>query len=324
VKAIKCTKYGPPEVLKIVNIEKPKPNDNQILIKNYSTTVTVGDCRVRGFKVPPSFWLPARLTLGIIKPKNDILGGEFSGKIEETGKNVKKYRIGDEIFAFTGHNFGAYAEYVLLDEKSCIAVKPENLTFEQSSALSFGGISSLHFIEKCNIKKNEKIVIYGASGSLGTYAVQLAKYYGANVTGICGTSNLEIIKQIGADNVIDYRKTDLSEIDEKFDIFFDTVGKADISKSIKLIKPNGHYIHAVTDPFTEMKIKKIIKNTEIKFIGGTYKPNIDYINKIRELAVNNKIRPVIDRVYNFDDIVLAHEYVDKGHKKGNVVIKIVE
>jgi NADPH:quinone reductase-like Zn-dependent oxidoreductase len=324
MKAIKCIKYGSPNVLKIVNIEKPKLKDNQILVKNYATSVTIADCRVRGFVVPSSFWLPARLALGFSKPRQSILGGELSGKIEGIGKNIKKYNVGDEIFAFTGHKLGSYAEYIILSENDCIAIKPKNLTFGQSAVLSFGGITALHFLEKAKLQKNEKILIYGASGSVGTYAIQLAKYFGAFVTGICGTNNLNMIKEIGADSVLDYTKTDLSDINEKYDIVFDAVGKGDITKSIALIRPNGRYIHLVTDPLTELRIRRKLKNTMVKLIGGTYNANLKQIEYIRKMAVENIIKPVIDKYFNFNEIVSAHEYVDKGHKKGNVVIKIID
>jgi NADPH:quinone reductase-like Zn-dependent oxidoreductase len=322
MKAIKCTKYGLPEVLEIVDINKPKPKNNEILIKNYATTVTIADCRVRGFSVPASFWLFAKLALGFWKPRKPVLGNEFSGIIEEVGKNVTKFKIGDEIFAFTGHNFGAYAEYICINENSCIAIKPKNLSFEQSAALSFGGITALHFLKKSKIKTGDKILVYGASGSVGTYAVQLSKYFGAIVTGICSKENLELIKNIGADNVIDYTKTDLIDISEKYDIFFDTVGKGNISKSIKLIKPYGRYIHTVTDIFTDIIIKLKLFGKEIKLIGGTYDANIEQINYIGKLAREGVIKPVIDKKFNFNEIISAHEYVEKGHKKGNVIIKI--
>jgi NADPH:quinone reductase-like Zn-dependent oxidoreductase len=326
IKAIVCTKYGAPEVLKMVEVEKPTPKDNEVLIKNYSTTVTVADCRVRGFDVPASFWLPAKLALGFSKPRQPILGNELSGIIEAVGKNVTKWKVGDEIFAFSGHKMGAYLEFCVLKDTDVIAVKPQNMNFEQSVALSFGGITALYFLKKANIQKGEKILIYGASGSVGTYAVQLAKYFGANVTGICSTTNLELLKNIGADAVIDYTATDLSEINEKFDIVFDVVGKADISKSIKLIKPNGRYLHAVTTPATEMKIRLKLLNTKIKLFGGTYNENIsaELIHSIKKLAEEGYITPVIDKKFDFDDIVSAHEYVGKGHKKGNVVIQIID
>ena len=325
MKAIICTKYGiPKEVLKMVEVKKPIPKDNEVLIKNYATTVTVADCRVRGFDVPASFWLPAKLVLGFSKPRQSILGNELSGVIETVGKNVTKWKVGDEVFAYTGQRLGAYAEFLCLNEYDNIAIKPEKLSFKQSAALSFGGHAALHFLKKSNIKEGESILIYGASGSVGTHAVQLAKFFGATVTGVCSTGNLELVKSIGADAVIDYTKTDLSEIKEKFDIFFDTVGKADIFKSIQLIKLNGRYLHAVTTPATEMKIRLKLLNTKIKLFGGTYTPTLEDQNFISKLAHEGFITPVIDQEFDFNEIVSAHEYVGKGHKKGNVVIKIAE
>ena len=322
MKAIKCLQYGNPEVLKMVEIDKPKPKDNEILIKNYATTVTVADCRVRGFNVPASFWLPARLFLGISKPRKQILGNELSGVIEEVGKNVSKFKTGDKVFAFTSKNMGAYAEYICLDENRCIALKPKKLSFGQSAALSFGGITALYFLEKCKIKNGEKILIYGASGSVGTSAVQLAKHFGANVTGVCSTENMELVKKTGAHNVIDYTKTDLSDIKEEYDIFFDAVGKADIPKSIKLLKPYGRYVHIVADPFTILKIKSKLAKKDIEIIGGSYNANVEQINCIKKFADDGFFVPVIDKQFDFTEIALAHEYVDKGHKKGNVIINI--
>lgn len=324
MKAIKCPKYGPPGVLKVVNIEKPKPKDNEILVKNYYTTVTVADCRIRGFKVPASFWLPARLFLGLFRPKQSILGNELSGIIEDVGKNIEKFHSGDEIFAFTSKKMGAYAEYVCLDENMCIALKPKNLSFEQSAALSFGGITALFFLDKCKVKKGEKILIYGASGSVGTSLVQIAKYFGANVTGICSSENMEMVKNIGADSVYDYKKTDLSDINEKYDIFIDAVGKGNVKKSINVIKQNYRYIHIVADPFTLMKINSKSSGKNIEIIGGTYIANVEQINRIKIFADEGFFKPVIDKIFNFSEIVSAHEYVDKGHKKGNVIIKIIE
>jgi NADPH:quinone reductase-like Zn-dependent oxidoreductase len=325
MKAIICTKYGAPkDVLKIVEVEKPTPKDNEVLIKNYATTVTIADCRVRGFDVPASFWLLARLALGFTKPRQSILGNELSGVIEAVGKNVKKFKVGDEVFAYTSQKLGAYTEFISLNENNNIALKPEKLSFEQSAALSFGGLTALHFLKKSNIKAGETILIYGASGSVGTYAVQLAKYFGAEVTGVCSTGNVELVKSIGADTVIDYTQTDLSEINQKFDIVFDAVGKANISKIIKLIKPNGRYLHAVTTPATEITIRLKLLNSKIKLIGGTYTPTLESLNFIKKLADEGFITPVIDKQYDFNEIVFAHEYVDQGHKRGNVVIKIAE
>jgi NADPH:quinone reductase-like Zn-dependent oxidoreductase len=324
MEAIKCTKYGPPEVLKLVHLEKPVPRDNEVLIKIIAATVTVADCRVRGFNVPVSFWIPARLALGLIKPRKPILGGEFSGIIESKGRNVMKFNAGDEVFVYRGHDFGGYAEYICLDENDCIAQKPEKLSFEQSAALSSGGITALYFLRKGDVKLGDNILILGASGSVGTYAVQIAKYFGANITAVCSTGNMELVKNQGADHVIDYTVTDLSDINEKFDLVFDVVGKYNISKTIALIKPNGRYIHAVSTPYTEIKIRLSLLNSKIKFIGGTYNRTVEQIEFIRKLADEGFIKPIIDRQYNMDEIVAAHAYVDKGHKKGNVIIKMAD
>jgi len=322
MKAIVCTKYGAPDVLKIIEIKKPAPKENEVLIKIMAATVTVADCRVRGFDVPVSFWLPAKLALGFSKPRQAILGSELSGIIEEVGKNVRKFKVGDKIFAFSDQKFGAYAAYKCMNENDCIVPKPESLSFEQSAALSFGGTTALYFLRKGKIAKGEKVLIYGASGSVGTYAVQIAKYFGAEVTGVCSTGNLKLVKELGADHVIDYTKTDWYSQKERYDVVFDAVGKSNIAKTIKTIKPYGRYIHAVTSPFTELKIRLRLLKSDIKLIGGTFTATAEQVNFIKKLVDEGCLKPAIDRQYFFDEIVSAHEYVDKGHKKGNVTITI--
>jgi len=323
MKAIICNKYGPPEVLKIIEIEKPSPKDNEILIKIHATTVTIADTRVRGFNVPPSFWLPARIVLGFRKPKKAILGIELSGEIEFVGKNVSLFKKGDRIFGNTGHgNFGAYAEYCCMPENGCIAIKPVNIVFEEAAAITFGGITALQFLRKGYIKQGDKVLIYGASGSVGTYAVQLAKYFGAEVTGVCSTGNLEMVKSLGADKVIDYTTTDFSREGEKYDVIFDTVGKGSISGTIKSLKPTGKYIHAVTTPAIEIRIRLSLLTSKKKLIGGTFTPTTEQIYFLKKLVEEGKIKPIIDRIYPFEQIIEAHRYVDLGHKKGNVVITL--
>jgi NADPH:quinone reductase-like Zn-dependent oxidoreductase len=324
MKAIQCTKYGKPEVLKIVNIDKPIPKDNEVLIKNYVTTVTVADCRVRGFVVPASFWLHARLALGLSKPRTSVLGVELSGVIENIGKNVTKFKVGDNVFAFTEHKFGAYAEYVRIGENDCIALKPDNLNFEQSAVLPFGGTTALHFLKKGKVTQGTKVLIYGASGGVGTYAVQLAKYFGAEVTGVCSAGNMELVKNLGADKVIDYTSSEWTGFNEKFDVFFDTVGKCKESKAISMIKPQGRYIHLVATPLIEIKIKLKLLPKGIKLVGGTFKATCEQMAHLKQLVENGFIKPVIDRQYKFEEIASAHAYVDKGHKKGNVTIRIMD
>jgi NADPH:quinone reductase-like Zn-dependent oxidoreductase len=323
MKAIICTQYGPPDVLKMAEMEAPVPRDNEVLIKVFFTTVTVADCRVRGFNVPPSFWLPAKLALGWTKPRQPVLGTELSGVVQKTGKNVRKFKPGDAVFAYPGAKGGGYAEYICMDENAAIALKPEHLSLEQAAALSFGGNTALYFLQKSALTKGEKILIYGASGCVGSAALQLAKYFGAETTAVCSTGNMDLVKSLGADQVIDYTQTDLSEIQEKFDVVFDAVGKADIAKAIGLVKPRGRFLHSVATPLTGLKIRLRLLGSDIQFIGGDAQPDVGRTDFIRELANEGIFKPVIDRQYHFDEMVQAHEYVDKGHKKGNVTIKVV-
>ncbi len=323
MKAIVCTKYGSPDVLQLKEVEKPIPKDNEVLIRISATTVTIADCRVRGFKVPLSFWLPARIALGFRRPKKDILGVELAGEIESIGKNVTLFKKGDKVFAFPGHSsFGCYAEYKCMPEDGVIAIKPKNVTFEEAAAISFGGVTALHFMRAANIQKGQKVLIYGASGSVGTYAAQLAKYFGAEVTGVCSTTNLEMLKSLGADNVIDYTKKDFSKKGNKYDVIFDAVGKSSFSGCIKSLKNEGVYLHAVATPALTIRMRLTTMTTKKKLIGGTLNPKAEDLVFLKELVETGKIKPIIDRIYPFEEIVEAHRYVDKGHKKGNVVITL--
>lgn len=324
MKAVICKRYGSPEFLEIVEIATPTPTDNQVRIKIYFTTVTVADHRVRAFDVPVSFWLPARIALGFTKPRQPILGGELSGVIDGVGKNIKKYKVGDKVFAFPGQKFGAHAEYICMNENDCIALKPGNLSFQQAAALPLGAITAWFFLTRGKVTSGEKILIYGASGSMGTYAVQMAKYLGSHVTAVCSTNNVVMVSSLGADKVIDYTVTDFTNLNDKYDVIFDTVGKTNIKKTIDRINLNGRYLHAVTEPLTEFKIRFNLTGKKIKLFGGTYNAVVEQLDDIKKLADKGAIKPVIDRQYNFGEIVEAHRYVDKGHKKGNVVIKITD
>lgn len=307
MKAVVYEKYGPPEVLQLKEVEKPIPKDDEVLIKNYATTVHVGDTRMRGFRVPKKHWIPMRLFLGITKPKRTILGMEVSGVIESIGKDVKEFKKGDEVFALTGFGGGGYAEYSSVvaengdEKKGMVVLKPSNITLGEAAAVPAGALTALLHMQKVNIQKGRKILIYGASGSVGTYAVQIAKYYGGEVTGVCSTSNLELVKSIGADKVIDYTKEDFTKSGEVYDVVFDAVYKISRSKCKNILKKNGIF-DSSHSKIPQPKTKDLIF--------------------LKELIEKNKLKPVIDRKYPMEQIVEAHRYVDKGHKRGNVVITV--
>lgn len=308
MKAIVCSKYGPPEVLEFKEVEKPTPKANEVLIKIAATTVHRGDVRMRGFDVPGPLWqlILARLFLGITKPKKAVLGMELSGKIEAVGKNVTKYKAGEEVFASTvWSGLGGYAEYKCMPESGAMAKKPANITFEDAAVIPSGGITTLWILKKANIRVGQKVLIYGASGSVGSFAVQLAKAFGAEVTGVCSTPNLEWIKSLGADKVIDYTIEDFTQSNEKYDVIFDAVAKIPTKQAVKALKIKGTYL-----------------NIHTSSNGLTGKVAISLLEELKELIEAGKLKAVIDKSYSFEQIVEAHRYVDKGHKKGNVVINL--
>ena len=322
MKAVVYEKYGSPDILEIQEVSKPGPGDNEVLIKIYATTVTAGDCRARSFTVPPAFWLPARISLGWKKPKKAILGIELAGEIESVGKDVKRFKKGDQVFAATLTSFGAYAEYKSLPEDAALAIKPSNLTYEEAAALPIGARTALHFLRKANVHPGQKVLVYGASGSVGTYAVQLARYFGAEVTGVCSAANAALVKSLGAGQVIDYRTEDFSTHAETYDVIFVAVDKSSFSACMRALKKDGIYLN-VTTPFPDLRMlwAKITSSKKL-FLGENPPEKAEDLAFLKELVEAGKLKPVIDRRYPLEQIVEAHRYVDQGHKKGNVVITV--
>jgi len=320
VKAIVQTKYGPPEVLQIQEVEKPTPKDNEVLIKTYATTVTKYDCWTRSCTAPTGMGLISRIAGGFTKPKKTIIGTELAGEIESVGKDVKRFKVGDQVFAFT-ENLGAYGEYICLPEDGAVAIKPVNMTYEEAAAVPYGGLTALYFLRKGNIQSGQKVLIYGASGGLGTFAVQLAKYMGAEVTGVCSTSKLELVKSLGADKVIDYTKEDFTKNGETYDVIFDTVGKSPFSRSSRSLKKKGFYIFSTFGLPKLVQILWLKMTSSKKVIIGLLQGKAEDLIFLKELIEEGKLKSVIDRCYSLEQTAEAHSYVEKGHAKGKVCRK---
>jgi NADPH:quinone reductase-like Zn-dependent oxidoreductase len=330
MKAIVNTEYGSPDVLHLKEVEKPTPKDNEVLIRIYATTVNFGDMMARNFKaisprkfnMPFLFWLPARLAFGFRKPKKNILGSEFAGEIEAVGKEVKRFKQGDQVFGYRGQSMGAYAEYLCMPEDGMVAIKPANMTCEEAAAVPYGALTALDLLRKVNIQSGQKALINGASGGIGSAAVQLAKYFGAEVTGVCGTPRLEFVKSLGADKVIDYTKEDFTQSGETYDLIFDILGKNSFSRCKSSLKQNGIYLLA------SFKMKQLFQmlwtsmTGSKKVICAIAPGSIEDLNSVKELIEAGKIKAIIDRCYPLEQIAEAHRYVETGRKQGNVVITL--
>jgi NADPH:quinone reductase-like Zn-dependent oxidoreductase len=320
MKAIVCTKYGPPEVLQLKEVEKPVPKDNEVLIRIHATTVRSGDCRIRSSTHPLWYWLPARIMFGLIRPRKTIPGDELAGEIESIGKDVTLFKKGDPVFGniWTIGFGGANAEYRCLPE-DWLVTKPANMTYEEAAAVPVGGLTALHFLRKGDIRSGQKVLIYGASGSVGTYAVQLAGYFGAEVTGVCSTRNIELVKSLGADKVIDYTQEDFTGSDLTYDIIFDAVSKTSFSRCKSSLKQRGVYL-TVDWPLLQALWASIVGSK--KLIFGIASRNPEDLIFLKELIEAGKLKAVIDRRYPLEQAAEAHAYVDTGRKKGNVVITV--
>jgi NADPH:quinone reductase-like Zn-dependent oxidoreductase len=309
MKAIICTKYGPPEVLQLREVEKPTPKDDEVLVKIHATAVTASDIFIRSSQIPIRFRIPMRLMLGLTKPRKSIIGLVLAGEIESIGKDAKRFRIGDQVYGLTGFGLGAYAEYKCMKETDsthgCLAIKPINISYEEATVAAYGGLLAFQYVEKGNIQRGQKVLIYGASGTSGTMAVQLANYLGAKVTGVCSSANLELVKSLGAEAVIDYTKVDTLDPGVQYDFVLDAVGKIRTSKlkvaCNKALAPEGRYV-SIDDGSLMLDSKRLAS--------------------IKELVEAGHIRPIVDRCYRFEEIVEAHRYVGKGHKKGGVAVSI--
>ena len=332
MKAIVYERYGPPEVLELQELATPTPKNNEVLIRTHATTVTAGDCRVRSLRMPVGFGLIARLVLGVSKPRQPILGSELAGTVESVGKDVRTFKVGDEVFAFTGARLGCHAEYKCMPEAGAVALKPASLTFDEAAAMSSGGTTALDFFRRAKLQSGEKVAVNGASGGVGTAAVQLAKHFGADVTGVCSTRNVDLVRSLGADHVIDYTKEDFAKGTERYDVILDNVPNHSLSECRRILTPNGKYVMIggggpndsrwvgpfgrviktmVLSPFTSQKMGMMMADANGKDL-----------TILADMMQSGKLKPVIDRTYKLNEVPAAIAYLEEGHARGKVVITV--
>lgn len=330
MKAAVYTEFGPPQVLKLKDVAMPTPRDNEILVKIYAASVNVGDLWARNFKdisprrftMPLPLWLPSRLYFGITKPRVHILGSEFAGIVEATGRDVKRFRKGDPVFGYRGQSMGTYAEYLCMPEDGLVARKPANMTFEQAAVVSYGTLTALNLLRHVNVQPGQKVLINGASGGIGSAAIQLAKYFGAEVTAVCGTQRIEFVKSLGADHVIDYTKEDFTQNGETYNLIFDVPGKSSFSRCRDSLKPDGRILYA------SFKMKQLFemlwtsRTDGRKVICALSGEKLEDLLFIKELIEAGKIKSIVDRCYPMEEVAEAHRYVESGQKRGSVVITL--
>ncbi|AEF41156.1 NAD(P)-dependent alcohol dehydrogenase [Hoyosella subflava] len=320
MKAAVYDRYGPPEVMRITDVDKPTPRDDEILVKVYSTTVTAGDYRVRTLDTPAGFRLMSRIVFGVSTPRKPILGSELAGDVASVGKDVRSFAVGDAVVAFTDAGLGCHAEYRCVPESGIVVRKPQNLTYEQSAALCFGGTTALHFLRKAKLKAGERVLVNGASGAVGTACVQLAHHLGAEVTGVCSTANIELVRSLGATHVVDYTREDFVHSGQTYDVIIDVADTARFALSKRALTENGRLL-LVSAPLAELlkaPFSSLLRRQKV--IGGVALGRLDDVQQLVRLAEEGVYTPVIDRTYAFADIVEAHRYVATRRKKGNVVL----
>ncbi len=329
MKAIVYKEYGSPDVLHLEEVTKPAPRDNEVLIRNHATTVNFGDLMARNFRVISPrqfnmfflFWLMGKISFGLNRPKNPILGSEFAGEVEAVGSAVTRFKPGDPVFGYLGMRMGAYAEYFCIPENGVVANKPKNMTYEEAAVVPYGATMALNLLRKANIQPGQKVLINGASGGIGSAAVQIAKHCGAEVTGVCGTPRLAFVKSLGADHVIDYTVEDFTKNGETYDLVFDILGKCAFARCKNSVKPNGILLYASFKMKQLMQMLWTSRSGSGKRVICAIAPgSLEDLNSVKELMEAGKIRAIIDRCYSMDRAAEAHRYVEEGHKTGNVVI----
>lgn len=326
MRAYTCAKYGPPEVLELKEVPKPVPGDHEVLVRIRATTVTAGDWRVRSLEVPRGFGLVSRLALGLTGPRQPVLGTELSGEIESIGRAVTRFQVGDQVFGFTGTRMGCHAEYRCLPEEGhgrkdeAVALKPANLTHEEAAGLSFGGTTALSFLRKAKLVSGERVLVVGASGGVGTAAVQLARHLGARVTGVCSAANLELVRSLGAEQAIDYAKDDFTRSGQRYDVIVDTAGTAPFSRCQGSLAEGGRLLVILGSLGEMLRAPWVALASTKRVIGGVASWGVADLRFLASLAEAGQYRPVIDRRYRFEEMVEAHRHVDAGHKRGNVVV----
>lgn len=318
------TRYGSPDVLELKEVETPEPEDDQVRVRIHATTVSSGDWRIRSMNVPKGFGIISRLIFGLTVPRSPILGTEFAGMIDRVGRNVTGFSVGDAVFGSSDTTMGAHAEYIVVDADATIAPAPENLSFGEAAAMSFGGCTALQFLRRGRIESGHRVLINGASGAVGSAAVQLARSFGAHVTGVCSAANADLVRSLGADEVVDYRSTDVSDSVETWDIIMDTAGTMPYKRAKRILADEGSLLVVLGDAPAMLSAPFISMASKHKVAAGPVSGTAEDLKLLADLARNGGYRPVVDSWYTFEEMVEAHRRVDTGHKRGNVVVRVVD